>query len=404
MVVAEERMKSWFWLCVVGLLTSTFPGSARAATSVAVLGVRAIDGDTELERRLSQALREAVSSFEDFSVSDRELSLEQMMLAHGCEEPDATCLTEVARTLGVERLFFGTVQTGERGYELSISAFDSRKNSVENATLRQLASEQLASSVAAKATTSKLVQRLTGRITTGYIIVTAGAKRAEVYVDGLRRGRLDETGVFTLELPTGEHKVRLMPPGEPASEEQNVRVRPGESTRINIEPSEATPAAGESGAVATDVPEQTGRSSRRSLKRIFGWVSLGIGAAFAGATIYSWVRLRQIADDSDYKAYRGSFPRRGMEGGVGNVCREAERRTLSRSDPAQTRLENSARDLCSEADMLEVAQYVFLGGTVVGAGVGTFLLVTSRARPSVELSLRPRFDASSAVLEASASF
>lgn len=397
-------MKFWIWLCVAGLLSGIMVGSASAASSVAVLGVRAIDGDTELERRLSQALREAVAAIDDFEVSDRELSLEQMALAHGCDEPDAACLSQVVRTLSVERLFFGTVQAGERGYELAISVFDGRKGTVDVATLRQLSAEQLGSSGAAKATASKLVQRLTGRITTGYVIVTSASEYAEVQIDGTRRGSLDEAGVFTLELPVGEHMVRLVPRGEGPAEERSVRIKPGESTRVNIElpegPSEATAAP----VQAVDTEEPAAPRSRRSLRRIFGWVSVGIGAALAGATIYSWVRLRQIADDPDYKDYRRSFPPRGTENGVGNVCREAERGTLAMQDPSRAALERSARSLCDEADKLEVAQYLFLGGALVGGGVGTYLLLTSRPRSAGELSLQPRFDGTSAVLEASTAF
>ncbi len=400
-------MKFWIWLCLAGLLTGTFCASARAATSAAVLGVRAIDGDTELEKRLSLALREAVAGLGEFEVSDRELGLEQMLLAHSCDEPNASCLAEIARTLNVERLFYGTVQLTERGYELSISAFDSRKGSVEVGTLRQVAAEQLASSGAAKATTSKLVQRLTGRITTGYIIVTANSDHAEVQVDGIRRGALDEAGVFTIELPTGEHMIRVVPRGDGLSEERAVRIKPSESTRLNIEFASDT---ADDGVAATPQPEleetpaRSSSGSRRSLRKIFGWVSVGIGAALAGATLYSWVRLRQIADDGDYKAYRRAYPPRGSEGGVANVCLEAGRKTLARMDPSQASLERSASKLCDEADMLEVAQYVLLGGTIVAGGVGTYLLVTSRPRAAGEVSLRPRFDGQTALLEASAAF
>lgn len=392
-------MKSWFWLCVVGLLTSTFAGSAKAATSVAVLGVRAIDGDTELEWRLSQALREAVGSFEDFAVGDRDASLEQMMLAHGCDDPNATCLGEIARTLGVERMFWGTVSAAERGYELTLSQFDTRKSSVETATLRQLGGDQIGSSGAAKATTSKLVQRLTGRITSGYVIVTS-VPMGEVHVDGIRRGALDDAGMFTLELPTGDHTVRVTPRGEGDGEERPVRIKPGESTRLSV-PINADPTPT---AAAAEAPTEAPRRDRRFVRRVFGWVAVGIGAALAGATVYSWIRLRQIADDDDYKNYRASFPPRSSENGVANVCREAERGTLAAMDPAQGSLERRAKSLCQEADALEVAQYVLLGGALVGAGTGTYLLLTSRPRPAGELSLQPRFDATSARLELSTAF
>lgn len=409
-------MKSWIWLVMTGLLTGTFPESAQAATSVAVLGVRALDGDTELERRLTNALRETASSFDEYVVGNRQLSLEQMALAHGCEEPDATCLTEVAATLGVQRLFWGTVVVtnaaavsegkAERNYELTLFSFEVGKGAIEHVSLRQLSGDRLASSGAAKAIVSKLLQRLTGHIMTGYIIVTGDAERAEIEIDGIRRGALDASGVFTLELPTGGHMVRINPRGDGRGEERAVRVRPGQSTRVAFETARAKPAASvaasepkeEPAPLATPAPT----APRRSLRRILGWVSVGIGGVLAAGTIYSWVRLKQISEDPDWTAYRASFPR--GTSGVGDVCREASRGTLAERSPERAGLEQSAKDLCEEVDVLEVAQYVLLGGALTAGGVGTYLLFTSGPRARGEVSLRPRFNATGALLEASAAF
>jgi len=398
-------MKSWICLWLAGLLTSSFTSNAKAETRVAVLGVRAVDGDTELERRLSTALRETVASFGDFVLAgDRQLSLEQMTLAHGCDDADAPCLGQIATTLEAERLFYGDVDAAERGYELTIFMFDARKSSVENVSLRQLTSDQLGSSGAAKATISRLVQRLTGRVMTGYIIVSSPSKLAEVEVDGTRRGKLDEAGMFTLELPIGEHMVRIVPRGDGPSEERAVRIKPGESTQLNIDVA-APQAAVAPVAVEQEADSEPSPRPRRSLRRIFGWVSVGLGAAFAAGTIYSWVRLKQISEDSDWNAYRHAYPKGSAPGGVKNVCSQADKGALGMMDPALAKLERSAKDLCKEADLLEVAQYVLLGGAIVGGGVGSYLLLTSpRPRASGDLSLRPRFDGQGAMIEASAAF
>lgn len=412
-------MKSWIWLVMTGLLTGTFPESAQAATSVAVLGVRALDGDTELERRLSHALRETAASFDDYVVGNRQLSLEQMTLAHGCEEPDATCLTEVAATLGVQQLFYGTIEVinaaavsennAARSYELTLFSFEVGKGAIEHVSLRQLTSAQLASSGAARAITSRLLQRLTGRIMTGYIIVTADAQRAEVEVNGIRRGALDASGVFTLELPTGGHMIRVVPRGDGRGEERAVRIRPGQSTRVAFEATSVSapvtaaatgPAEADAEAEAPLAPSP--KAPRRSLRRILGWVSVGIGGVLAAGTIYSWVRLKQISEDPDWMAYRASFPRGAS--GVGDVCPEAAKGTLAQRAPESAGLEQRANDLCEEVDVLEVAQYVLLGGALTAGGVGTYLLLTSGRRERGEVSLRPRFNATSAVLEASAAF
>ena len=68
--------------CAIAIAAS----SAHAdSASVTVLGVRSLDGDDQLERRVSHALRNGVQRIEGYRVSDREISLAQMSLAHGCE-------------------------------------------------------------------------------------------------------------------------------------------------------------------------------------------------------------------------------------------------------------------------------------------------------------------------------
>ena len=79
-----------------------------ADSSVVVLGVRSLDGEDDQAREISAALRQAARKVEGFQVSDRDVSLAQMSLAHGCDEPDARCMADIAATLKVDRLIYGT--------------------------------------------------------------------------------------------------------------------------------------------------------------------------------------------------------------------------------------------------------------------------------------------------------
>jgi hypothetical protein len=89
---------------------------------------------------------------------------------------------------------------------------------------------------------------------------------------------------------------------------------------------------------------------------------------------------------------------------VRNVCSRARAGELAATKPEQTALEKSAVDLCDEASTLETLQYVFIGGTVLGAGVGTYLLLSGDREPRATVRLSPRFDAQSASLAATVSF
>jgi hypothetical protein len=131
---------------------------------------------------------------------------------------------------------------------------------------------------------------------------------------------------------------------------------------------------------------------------------VGLGAALAAATIYSWVRIKQINDSDDYLAYRGQFRPAGAPDGISDACAAAADGKLTRRDPSKADLERSARSLCDEADVLQKLQYAFLGGAVVGAGVGTYLLVTSRDHTPASVSIAPRFGTGTALVEASFRF
>jgi hypothetical protein len=388
-----------------------FSTPARADTSVASLGVRSLDGDSDLERRLSNALRASAGSIAGWSVGKRDASLEQMMLAIGCEEPDAPCLAEVAKTLAVQRLVFGSVTNAGGGYELTVNQYDTADRQLHTASARGLRQAQLRGpsgkeSVLALLAQLNQVEAPPPAPTTGTLRVHADMPNAQIAVDGETVGSLDERGVLSLELPAGKHVVRAAGQAFAPAEEKLAVVEVGQTTQLelSIKPvvvDEEPPPP----AAPPEVETAPQARPKHTLRRVFGWTSLGLGAAFAVATIYSWVRIERINDDPDFLAYRGAFPRAGSQGGVGNVCPRAARGELAREDSDRASLERRANDLCSEADTLQALQYVFLGGALVGAGVGTYLLVSARRMERAEaqppsLSIAPRFGFQSASLEA----
>ncbi len=398
--------------CCAPLWSST---QARADTSVASLGVRSQEGETDLERRLSNALRSSAATIAGWSVSKRDASLDQMMLAIGCEEPNAGCLAEVAKTLGVQRLVFGSVSGVVGNYELTISQFDSTERQVRGASARGVKATQLRGAGAREAVLALLSQLNQVEAppapepAVGQLRIHGDMPDAQIAVDGETVGSLDEHGYLTLEIAAGRHVVRAAGEAFAPAEEKVAVILTGETTPIELR---IAPAVVEPAAAPAEPPlvqnEGTPRQRpRHRLRRIFGWTSLGIGAAFAAATIYSWVRIEHINNDSDFREYRAAFPRAGSANGVGNVCPLAARGALAAQDEDKRALERRANDLCNEADSLQTLQYVFLGGTLIGAGVGTYLLVSARRMERSEaksLTIAPRFGYQSAALEARLSF
>jgi hypothetical protein len=414
MVAREERMKSssWHSLLVWLAVAASFAivgttGSARADGKIASMGVRSLDGEDELERKLSAALRSGASNLTGYSVSDREQSLEQMSLAYGCDEPDARCLGEIARALSVEHLVYGTVIGSASGHELTVYLFSASPAHLDSTALRGASSAQL-SGASAKETMAALLRRLFGQevepaqAAPGKLHVL-GPPGATLLIDGESAGVLDEAGSLRLELAPGKHAVRLGGPGSGPLDDQLALIEPGVEDEVTLRTA-AHPAGDETQPRADDETEPPPAKPRRSLRKIMGWTSVGLAVAFAAATIYTWVRIDNINEDPDYLAYRAAYPRANLTNGVSNVCARAQRGALAKVNPDQAELEASARDLCNEADTLEMLQYVFIGGTVLTGGLGTYLLLTGRDAPRATVRLSPRFDAQSASLAATLSF
>lgn len=400
-------MKSCIWLSIAAVLCWAMPGAARAAEQVAVLGVRSLDGDSELERRLSTALRAAAAGVAGFEVSERDFALAQLTLAHGCDDPDARCLREIAQTLQAERLLYGTVVEGEAGgLDLTLYAF-TQADGIQSATAPKVEPQVLKGSGATGAI-SALLKRLTGESDTnsGRLRILGKKPGTEIFVDGTASGVLDERGMLVVEVKPGKHFVLATGgPGEP--EEQMALVAGGATVDVTLVQAPSAPSPSEVAATQvteSEVPSVEVERKPRSLRRIFGYGAIALGGAFAVATLYSWIRIGRINDDKDYRAYRASFPRQGSEGGVSDVCREAKRGTLARLDEDDAALENKARDLCDEGARLETLQYVFLGGAVVAGGVGGYLLWSAKKREKSQLTLTPAVRGRTALVEAQLSF
>jgi hypothetical protein len=404
------KSSSWQWLAAllaIGVMCC-ITRTAQADGKIASMGIRSLDGEDELERRLSTTLRSSAGTLAGYQVSDRELSLDQMSVAYGCDEPDARCLTEIAKALSVTHLVYGTVITAGAGYDLTLNAFAIGSGRVETTVARGTSAGQL-SSAQAKETLSGLLRRLFGidpepaAPALGRLHLTGGKAGAGVLIDGSARGVLDDAGTLRLELPAGKHAVRL--DGARQSDERLALIEAGAETQLALA---STPALATSpGLPRVRLDDEVPPSEHHgpSLKRVLGWTSVGLGVAFAIATVYTWVTIEKINDDSDYLAYRNAYPRANLEGGVSNVCSRAKQGELAMRDPTQATLEASARDLCDQASTLETLQYVFIAGTVVGSGVGTYLLLSSRHEPKrASVRLSPRLGAQTAGLAATVSF
>lgn len=118
---------------VAGTGLSIAPAHAQS-THVVVLGLASIEGDDTFATNLSGALRAAAAQVRGWTVSDRDVPLNQLELAMDCDATELACIQQIANTVGAQRLVYGTIQReGSRDrfqFRVQIHLYDTASNSI----------------------------------------------------------------------------------------------------------------------------------------------------------------------------------------------------------------------------------------------------------------------------------
>ena len=346
----RRRFAALSVLCAALSASLAAPVAAQDVTAM-VLGIRSVEGDDDFARNLTGSLRHAASQVPGWSVSDAEVSLSQMSLAHGCDEPDAACMAEIAGDLDSQRIIYGTVRrTGageEYSFALTLYLFNAESGQIEQSltdTIPRIHSDIDDLRPYARRYITQLADlQQVGRIR---VETTAGAT---VSVDGEVAGTADATGIFVAqEVPVGRRTVEVSAEG-----------RQGFRASVTV-------VADQEAEVAATLDEVVDTSGGGSLPWA-GLATLGGSAVFAILTIWTWAKINGLSDDADYDTYRRLVP-------VGNnVCSDISAGTTYGAPDDVFR---GAGNVCDQADTLEILQYVFLGAAVAAGAVGTWLVLS----------------------------
>lgn len=371
-------------LALVAVFCGIFvaPAIASADTTVTVLGIRSVEGDDEFARNLTGALRHAADQVPEWGVSSAEVSLAQMSLAHGCDEPDAACMGDIAGDLDSQRIIYGTVRRTGAGdqydFALTLYLFNSETGQIEQSLTDSI--PRIASDIDdLRPRARRYVVRLAGQTQTGAIRVVVNLPGASVSIDGEEAGTADDDGVFSAdEIAVGRHRVEIAAEGH-QSFRASVTVVAEEAAELEVD-LEAIATSGGS------VP----------------WIAIGTLAGagvMAALTFWSWAKINSLSDDSDYDRYRNIVPANL------NACTQA--RSGAAFGAAMDSTIQGAVDVCDQADVLEILQWVFLASAVAAGGVGTWLLLTHDSDDGAEdmaLRIDSSFDRSSANISATLRF
>ncbi len=355
------------------------PAAASAQTSVIVLGIRSGEGDDEFARNLTGALRHAAGQVQGWQVSDNEVTLAQMTLAHGCEEADSACMAQIAESLGVQRIVYGEVRRTSSGdpydFSMNLHLFNAESGRIEHSVADTLSGvrrdiDDLREPV------RRYMAALSGAPRVGSVRVAVNVPGAEVFIDGESVGTADAEGrLLVTDVQAGSRAVRIVAPGH-QSFRSTVSVEPyGEATF------EAELQVGESGGGGGTVPVEliTGVSLLV--------VAAGLAAGWIASWAHLWFDLNQDAQFVEYRHDAGAFVHATQGTSVDvngfDACAfasENPRLVDDSTSPPQAYSDldraSHALDVCSEASTFEILEFAFGIGAGVAAGIGAYFLIT----------------------------
>jgi len=341
------------------VITLTRAQPVRADAPVAILGLRSIEGDDDFAKTLTASLRKAARRVPGWSILDRDVSLAQMSLVHGCDDPDTKCLGAISKTLEAQYVLFGTLaRVSENPVTIRATLFLYNRDAGK---IERSLSDTLplrADSAERDRVAQRFIKHLAGARLLASLSIQSNVPGTAVMLDGQELGITDDQGEFSIQgIRAGSHVLELSAPGY-SPYRQSITFQPGAETSLPIQLSEAH-------------EQPLHQASSGSSIAWLGWASLGASAILLGLTGYSWIRLQSIEESGSYTSYReaaGSM--------ISDVCKAADQDMLFGSGADAEKRLDKVQSLCSEASTLEILQYVFLGGAVVTAGVGVAILLT----------------------------
>jgi hypothetical protein len=387
---------------------------AFAKTTVVVLGLRSVEGDDDVANELTEQLRAAARTVEGWTVSSTAVSMAQMSLAHGCEEIDAACLSEIAKGLNADKVVYGTIRrTSARDaydFALTLSLFDAASGAIARQLDDTLPRNQINTQALAQHA-DKLMARLSSNVTGGTIEIQANLPDADVSVNDQQVG-VTRDGALRLEgLQPGNYKIEI----------RKVGYTPHVST-VSVSEGSAASITAVLSPIGTEQPQPEAAAGKGgSDLEWLGWTLIGVSAASLIGTGVSAAVVDGVNGNDLYNRYRDAVARgnkmaeaSGMSDQVvSDVCKAADagfKYDLTASDL------KGVQSKCHTAATFEVLQWVFLGTAIVSGGVGAYLVMSSNAsepaprepearrKPLPRFALQPAFGPREARLTAALRF
>ena len=214
----RTALRSALILGLMALLMDAAPTFAQKE-SVAILGIRSLEGDDEMASDLTSSLRRAGRNVSEWRVLPTKVALAQMLLVSGCETPDAPCLKEIAANLSADQVVFGTLQREEQEgfFTLALARYSRAENAIE-ARISQTVDRSKMTPAQLSKLSKSLIRKMSQASSLGDVLLTA-EPGSSVSIDGDYVGDVGSDGqLMVRQLEEGEHTMNIKQPDGTTSE------------------------------------------------------------------------------------------------------------------------------------------------------------------------------------------
>ncbi len=382
-------MKSILVLLTALLALVSHDSIANAKPMIAVLGLEVIDNGnvdketTRAAQRLAHELREQAKrpdgkyGFAPNSAKD----LLELKLLSGCGDEGRTCMADIGKSLGADRLLYGKIERRKRGYQVSLKLLNTKTKQMEKTTSELIPAEDLKSSKINKWARS-LYARLIGVPESGSLAVSTNVSKGTVYIDGVVAITLRDGSAKVLGLTEGTHVVTIEASGY-VRYEAEVAITAGATENLSVSLSSAGSGSGgrdDDGDSGTlwKVGFFGGVLVTGALGSMIYYKGLEVEGKYEDAKTEAWLAL--TSDDeckgeldghggTCYEAITWDLTPDDKK--VGDSCGRAAKLVLE-SESSRTTLDNF-RDKCEDGDSAADRVNLFVAGTAIAALATAYL-------------------------------
>ena len=285
--------------CFASLIV--FVPSVSAKPKVAVLGLevtgtmdqKASEAAKVLTRELRREANKSGGAFDLAPNSGKDLL--EMKLLSDCSDEGRRCMSDIGKQLRADRLIYGHLQRGRRGFTVELRLLDTDKAELLREVEETIPGSEASASGGLTRRAKALYGRLTGAGEEGALAITAitdegSVERGTVFVDGEIRTSLSAGSARVSGLSPGSHRVAIEARGFDRYETE-VKIKPGESRNLkaNLVAVEIVDVE-----VGGESDQRPGRGWRIA---VWGGVIAGLGAGAGWA--YSGLSVQSAEDDRD---------------------------------------------------------------------------------------------------------